>query len=86
MVENYRDGQFSLLLGPTTSVGGEADEARVKQFTFAFLTVRSLQVIIKDRIRLRMVVTVKNRQDRGARSADTASRACWAAVRARDLC
>lgn len=32
--KNYR--QFSLLLDPTTSVGGEADQARVKQFTFAF--------------------------------------------------
>ena len=27
--KNYRDGQFSLLLDPTTSVGGEADEATV---------------------------------------------------------
>lgn len=61
--KNYRDGQFSLVLDPTTSVGEAADEARVKQFTFAFLTVRSLQVVIKDRIRLRVVVTVKDRQD-----------------------
>jgi len=34
--KNYRDGQFSLLLDPTTSVGEEADEARVEQFTFSF--------------------------------------------------
>lgn len=85
--KNYRDGQFSLLLEPTASVGGEVDKARIKEFTFGFLSVRSLQVIIKGRIRLRMVVTVKIRQDWwGARSAGTASRACWAAVRTRDLC
>lgn len=59
-IKNCRDGQFSLLLYPTTSVGGEVDEARDKQFTFTFLTVRSLQVIIKYRVRLRMVVTPKN--------------------------
>lgn len=61
--KNYRDGQFSLLLEPTASVGGEVDKARIKEFTFGFLSVRSLQVIIKGRIRLRMVVTVKIRQD-----------------------
>lgn len=34
--EDDRDGLFSLLLDPTTSVGGEADEARGKAFYTGF--------------------------------------------------
>lgn len=43
-------------------------------------------MIIKEIIRLRVVITVKIRQKLAAQSAGTISRSCWVAVRVWDIC